>query len=228
MHMRVTFGLIIGACLFAPGTVLAQHGGDVGLVLDAGVIVTGEFDGVDHEPRRVFESEFGEVFPDFTDEPGFDTLHPGPFTPGTNIGFNIIDSLRKWNGSDFDTIPIETISITFGPTGPVTTPASPMTVAGFTLPVQADGGWHRHLEFTLNSPASTGIYSLQLELFSTQVGVGNSLPFWIVFNQNDTEENHEAAVAFVEQSLVPEPAGVGVVMMMGLGAMLMRRRRREA
>lgn len=184
---------------------LAQHAGDVFPDVQDGRVVT---------QARVFGSELGELAPNFTDEPGFDAL-PGTFPVPSSVGFNILDSLRKWNGSDFSTIPSEQLEIDFGPLSSIFTPPTPSVVPGFSLPVGGAGEWHRHLDFTLGSPASSGVYLLQMELFSSDVGLEPSLPFYLVFNQNDTEVNHDAAIEYATSVLVPEPGSLAIA---GIGA----------
>ena len=195
--------------LLLPTRVFAQlHGGDVELHVVMGRIVTNQ---------RVYSAELGEIIPNEVDEPGFDSL-PGTFPSGSSVGFTILDALRVWDGNDFDSIPIETLAISFGTSlGPITTPLIPSIVAGFNLNVSSDGAWHRHIDFILGAPASMGVYLLQLELTSSSSGIAPTEPFFIVFNQNDSEVNHDAAIAFVENSLtIPEPKSLAI----GLGAIL--------
>ncbi len=165
------------------------HSGDIELQVTEGQIVTN---------RQVYAAELGEIIPNEVDEPGFDNL-AGTFSSGSKIRFSILDSLREWNGTDFETLAEETISMSFGSSlGPVTTPAQPGLVTGFELPTSRDGAWHRHYDFVLSAPASTGIYLLQLELSSSDDLVGATDPFFIVFNQNDTQLNHGAAIEYAE------------------------------
>ena len=165
------------------------HSGDIKLQVTRGQIVTN---------RPVYAAELGEIIPDEVDEPGFDSL-AGTFSSGSKIRFSILDSLREWNGADFQSIAEETMSMSFGRSlGPVTTPQQPGAVAGFELPVSSDGAWHRHYDFVLSAPASTGIYLLQLKLSSSDGLVGATDPFFIVFNQNDTQLNHGAAIEYAE------------------------------
>lgn len=209
---------MIAVLLLSATPAFAQlHGGDVGLDVVGEQIVTGD---------RVFGAEFGEIIPNEVDEPGFDSL-PGTFPNDSSIGFLILDSLRKWDGTDFDTIPAETISIRFGTSlGPITTPATPGIVDGFDLNVASDGSWHRHFDFILDSPASTGVYLLQLQLNSSNIGIAPTDPFFIVFNQNDTELNHDAAIAFVESSLtVPEPGSMAFALMVSCAGLILAGRR---
>lgn len=207
--------ICIATCLLPAGTLMAQdvHEGDVELDVIGGRILTDE---------RVYASELGEIVPNESDEPGFDNA-PGTFPVDTSVGFEILDALRKWDGTDFDDIAAETMSLGFGTSLSVTTPGSTETVVGFDLPVEDNGEWHEHYDFSLNAPASDGVYLLQMRLTSTASNIAPSLPFFIVFNQNADEAVHDAAIGFMEAS-VPEPAtGVIVLMMLTLG--IVRRRR---
>ena len=196
---------------------LAQHAGDIELDVVDGKLVT---------ETRVYGAELGEIIPNEVDEPGFDSL-PGTFPIGSNIGFSVLDSLRKWDGKNFDSIPEETISIGFGTSlGPIVTPTTPGFVDGFDLNVASDGSWHRHYDFVLDSPSSTGIYLLQLQLDSSNAGIAPTDPFFVVFNQNDTELNHDAAIAFVESSLtVPEPSSLALALMVSCAGVYFARYR---
>ena len=193
------------------------HGGDVELTVFNGQIMT---------DTRVYSADFGDTgIPNEIDEPGFDNL-AGAFPIGSTIGFSIRDSLRKWNGADFNTIPVENLSVSVGTSlGPITTPATPGIVAGFNLNVAGDGSWHRHYDFMLNSPASTGVYLLQLDLDSSDVGIVPTDPFYIVFNQNGSETNHDNAIHYVETVIVPEPGSVAMLAICAL--MLVARRYRR-
>jgi len=71
-------------------------------------------------------------------------------------------------------------------------------INGFDLAVQPDNGWHRHFNFQLlgegtNDPV-TGVYRLDLSLYST-MGLDESEPFTILFNQEASEEDVSAAIA---------------------------------
>ena len=72
-------------------------------------------------------------------------------------------------------------------------------VVGFSNATNAYGKFHHHWGYTLLSPASSGIYLLELELWST-AGIETSQPYWMVFNQNDTQEHQDAAFAWVEDN----------------------------
>lgn len=182
----------------------AQHAGDI--LLEQNYehrICTGIVDLETGQPLhnvRVFAATFGES-PNFTNDPGMDT-EVGAFPYPASIGFNIRKALRKWNGTDFDTIPPEQIRIKLANLGPVLTPSSDMVVPGFSMAVGSDGEFHHHPGFTLTSPASDGVYLLELELWSTSAEILPSRPHWIVFNQNAATEAQQSAIEWVETNLV--------------------------
>ncbi len=213
---------------------------DVWVSFENGQIVTGSADKSTSPVTftsgvRVFEAEFGELpgFPNLLDEPGFYTEQ---LAAGTGIGFNILDALRVWNGSDFSTIGSQSMSI-FGdpfPDGPVaTTPASAGAfVPGFQfIEADANGFFDDHPTFQLNNQAD-GIYLLSLELFTDAAGIANSEPMYIVFGSNldgslgDDEAFEaaiESAVDFVNASVIPTPGTAGLLALAGLAATRRRR-----
>jgi len=209
--MSVVVRSVLAVVLAIPSAAacFAQHGGDIVLRVHEGAIQTGveEAPG-EFEPSRVFESSLGEIEPDHTDEPGFDS-DPGTFTPGTRIGFVILDALRRWTGADFSEVPAERMAIESGVVG-VETPAAPGMVQGFELAVGTNGQWHRHYEYTLRAPAGDGVYLLTLRLHSTDAGVGPSEPFWIVFGQNVTDGLLDEAVVWVRINLAGEALCDGI------------------
>ncbi len=184
---------------------IGQHA-DIGLGLKDNHIVTGTVSaGVFTPGDRVFGAEFGELIPNFTDEPGYDSL-PGTFPVPSAISFTVRKALRLWEDDHFgDLIPTEQISIGFGPLAPVLTPMIDIQVPGFALAVASNGQWHRHLEYTLTNPAADGIYLLELVFEGSHPSMQESLPFWIVFNQNSPESEHEEAIQWVIDNFVGSP-----------------------
>ena len=180
------------------------HEGDIGVGVENGHIITGEIHEGEVEEMRTFESEFGESgVPGYTDEPGWEAL-PGTFSPDVNVGWNALAGVSLWNGAGFDGSIDESITIDFGPYSFV---VGSSAVDGFDLPVESDGAIHRHIGFTLNHPSAspqTGIYLVELELYATTGGPEHSEPFWIVFNNGASEEDHEAAVDWVKDNLADE------------------------
>ncbi|GMV24778.1 MAG: hypothetical protein AMXMBFR58_08090 [Phycisphaerae bacterium] len=208
MNLSLNTMMAAIASALACSAALGQHGGDVYLEQDyLGRICTGEIDDETGEVThntRVFGAEFGES-PNFTNDPGFDSAIDA-FTPGSTIGFTIRRALRAWDGADFDTIPAEQIRVKLGNLGPVLSPTDDTPVTGFALQVGSEGEFHHHLGYTLTDPAQPGIYLLELELWSGDGSLGTSRPFWIVFNQLDSEENHEAATEWVRANLAGCPS----------------------
>ncbi len=191
---------LLASCAVAAlsGMAMAQHQGDILLNVIEGRIQTGavlDGGGVDLD-ERVFISTLGVAFPDFTDDPGFDCV-PGTFPANSSVGFRVRAALREWDGSGFTSIPDERLEVSFGPLGPVVTPLADEVVNGFTIRVGANGQWHRHLEYVLASPAETGVYLLEMSLYTNASGIGESKPFWVVFDQNAGTATVEAAAAWV-------------------------------
>ena len=216
VHTRVLAAAALVLAVAPLHTAHAQgHSGDVGLrVATNGHLATHEITagGIGSE-LRVFRATFGDTgIAAFTSNPGFDAS-PGTFSTAYRIGFNIRTALAVWNGSAFEATdpagPLagERLKISFI-TSNVTSAAA--IVPGFSLAVQADGGWHRHLSFTLLAAAGTpaptpGIYLLELELWSTDPNVLQSEPFWLVMNHASTTGEHAAAEAWVIDNLLPAP-----------------------
>jgi len=233
--------ILTAAALAAAASSAALAGDlDVWVSFADGQIVTGSADKSTNPVTftsgvRVFEAEFGEVpgFPDLLDEPGFYTEQ---LPAGTGIGFNIVDALRVWNGSDFDTIGSQSMSI-FGdpfPDGDVaTTPGTAgMFVPGFEfIEADANGFFDDHPTFQLNNQAD-GVYLLSLELFTDASGIANSEPFYIVFGSNEDgtlgddeafEEAVEAGVDYVNNVIIPTPGAAGLLALAGFAATRRRR-----
>jgi hypothetical protein len=180
---------------------LAQHV-DITITVEGGRLATTADLGAGLVPQRVFSADFGALgVPDFTDEPGFLAL-PGTFTPGTRVGFNATAGLRRFTGTACEPVANERIEAAFLTLAAILgTEPSP----GIDLAVQSDGGWHRHFNFTLFAEGgklpADGIYVVELELYSTDGVTAPSAPFWIVFNDERTELEHDAAIAWVEANL---------------------------
>lgn len=197
----------VAAALAAAASVptFAQHA-DITIAIENGRIVTSADLGAGPVAQRVFSADFGELgVPDFTDEPGF-IAAPGTFAFGSRTGFNITAGLRRFNGTACEPVEGERIEAAFLTLSSV---IGANAAPGIDLAVQSDGGWHRHFNFTLFAeggklPAS-GIYVAEFELYSTDGVTAPSAPFWIVFNDERTEAEHDAAIAWVEANLASAP-----------------------
>ena len=204
--------LLLGAFT---SNIFGQHVGDIGVDANAAGRLTTHIvaDGALGEPRRVFSARFGDTgVTNFTANPGFDAF-PSAFHPSFRIGFNMRSPLLVWNGNGFSQTDSggptlgEKVKMSFL-TANVTTAAVP--VAGFSLAVQPDGGWHRHFSFSI-LPASgfatpdAGIYLLELELWPTDPSLSTSESFWIVMNYASNTIDHELAQIWVEDNLAANP-----------------------
>jgi hypothetical protein len=203
----------------APAT-LAQHA-DIDLSLgedDDGItrIVTGISDfenpgspiirGV-----RVFSATTGEGgIPGFTDDPGFNAL-AGELPSGALLGFDLVDALRRWNGSDFETIAPEPMRVSLFTTSRFTPPDAGGFTEGFEFAaIGSSGAVHSHINYRLEAPEQPGVYLLTIQLRLDEPGIEPSLPAFIVFNNNADPTEAQAAVEYMQDQLEPNtcPADV--------------------
>ena len=195
--------------------------GDVHLTIEGGQLRTGliaEDDSYVYNGIRAFYGELGLDLPNTAADPGF-KAEPGTFTPGTLIGFNFTRALHVWNGTNFDAIAGSTMTMSFA-TESFTTPATDVFTPGFTIPVDPTGEFHHHPTFVLNSPASDGIYLLDVSLTGT--GLASAPPIWMLWNQNMDVATAETAYDYALAN-VPAPTGFAV----GAAGMTMALRRRR-
>lgn len=217
----------VAGCAASIAPSAMAHDGDIGLRIENNRIFTGA---VVETPqgstavgvRRVFGAEFKDFSGvPYADEPGL-FASPGTF-PQSQLGFDILGPILKWDGAAFPAVPIpnETINIEFGPLSR-TTPLSNIVVQGFGISV-GPSGFDEHYDFYLNPPRGDGIYALSLRLWSDAPGVRESRPFHMIFNWNMSEPMHEAAVDWARAHLVPAPATSLALML--VAAISARRRR---
>ena len=183
------------------------HAGDIFIGIEAGHIFTSlvDEDVVEDHEVRTFESEFGEGgIEGFSDEPGWEAF-PGTFGTDVRVGWNSMAGISRWNGDGFDEGIDEVITVTYAG---LSFEIGSAPSAGFDLAVQPDGGLHLHTNFFIDNPnggaAAHGIYLVELELYSNHSSAEESEPFWIVFNNEADEEDHEAAVEWVEENKAGE------------------------
>jgi hypothetical protein len=188
---------------FVVGAAHAQHLGDIGLTVVNDAIVTGAYGASGSVPERVFGATFGDTgVARFTSNPGFEAL-PGTFATGTRVGFTPRSGLMRFTGSAVEPVAFERLEIKFLTLASV---VGPDPVPGFSLAVQSNGGWHRHLNFRLFAESgklpSSGLYVVEFELYSNDGITLPSAPFWVVFNDGKPATELNAALAWVESNLV--------------------------
>ena len=214
----ITLTAVLATCAGAlcTGQTYAQHAGDIGLrVVDDALEVYGPL-GAEEDTEGVFLGTFGDTGqPGFTSNPGFDAI-PGTLPQG-RVGFTVLDGLRRWDPVDGAWLNVsdvgERLRIWFIT---LETIVEDDPVSGFDLAVQPDNGWHRHFNFQIlgegDSDPASGVYRLDLVLYST-MGLAETEPFTILFDQEASEEDVNAALAsmYEDDSCIADLDGNGVV-----------------
>lgn len=246
MRLHVVRGVAAAVALSGLAGWASAHIGDIGLALVNGRLATGEVEEAGTPPlefvslgERVFGADFtlsgGEVF---SDEPGFygSSLSAGgenTIPASSSLSFRILGNLRVWEPatSTFSTVtPGERLRIEFfGGAASRLSPLDGSTVGGFSIPLGPTGGFDEHWDFFLDAaPGQTapgaGIYLLSVDLELDNVAGSRSEPIWLVFNNGLSEEQHEAAIEYVEEFVVPSPSALGLL---GLAGVVAARRRRR-
>jgi len=177
---------------------------------------------------QVFEGEFPSsgLFAGNTDDPGFASEPEEGLgvNPGDVIDYRVLGPLRFHDGAAFAPITDGTsITIADNPSGTINIDAStvgPVTGPGAIAEADGAGEVHAHIDFTLNDTAAApGAYGILMDLTTDASGIGNSDPFYIVFNFGLEEAAFEGAVESFA-SIVPEPttlllAGGGMLLVLG-------------
>lgn len=225
MYRMTTISII--AALGTASLALA-HDGDIGIRTGPSgletVLVNGE------PPAQVFGTEIERVFGiEFAfnpttndvriDEPGFASNDPNVL--GQTLTFRIRSAARAWNGSTF--VPTTTTLSTGLPDLGI--PFVPTPATDSIVPVS---NWIAtddfHFDWKLDgATSSTGNGIFLVEIDVTSPTLGSTPPFWLVFNYGLTETEHDAAIDWTVDNLVPAPATAGLLI--GVGSLAARRRR---
>ncbi len=207
--------------LFSNQLLFAQHS-DVEVAIEDGAVEV---------HQRVTEGEFGsELNPaNTTDDPGFapegaeDPIPTTTFVAGQQLAFETVDlgssglNLWYWDGvgtPGFGASPHD-LNIARTAAGSIDLSAGN---GGFTMfAADSQGFFDEHLEYTLDDPSpSEGVYVFGMTLSSPNASpaVEPSHPvFFVMASQGLDEMIHEAAVDYITTTLVPEPAGVPMLLM---------------
>lgn len=226
--MRERTWMTAAAALVAASGAALADGGDYGLLVQGGQVVTGIGDHdsgtISDIGERVFGADLG-LNASFweSEEPGI-FIGEGSLPDNTLVGFVIEAALRYWDGTGPVNLSIapDAMTLEFGPESR-TTPALDSEVGGFSILYDADapGGFDEHFDFLIDATAPEGIYVLQMRF--TLSGFADSVSTWTVFNAGLDEELHDEAIEWVEANLVPAPGGIGLL---AAGGLLLARRRR--
>lgn len=223
---------------------------DVRPLVVGGRITTNGFDdgtGDVFPGQRVFLYEFledpGDPF--FTSDPGFNAPSSSGLLPGSQLKFNVLSgslfglpaNLSYWDGNgspSFGLVPHdESLNWTLGSSS-ITVGNSLGDQTGYTLQTVPGGGAiHKHLSAFLNGSGgddpTPGVYLLTAELVSSDPGTVKSSPFVVLYGNGVDEEAADAALAYAEALLVPEPSSMTLTGLAGVGlaGLVVRTRRRS-
>jgi hypothetical protein len=183
-------------------------------------------------PNRVFAYYFGDYQdPYFDEDPGTHGLAttsgytPSNLPPGSWISFDVMSSLQYWSGTG----PVAWSNTPAGETlqmylpgalpgqklGSVTIGTGTGFQPGFPLQnIDANGGMHKHmwteLQAGTNSTPADGIYLFEMrdKLLESDAqtpypSVADSLPFFVMFDNNESLSVYQAAQNWVTANLVP-------------------------
>lgn len=186
--------------------VLATTDVDIFATSSGGQLTTGGWDDESRslvaDSQRVFWASVGED-PEFP----FGTYEPGIVSDltGASISLNLMSGLGAWSGAGFDPAPSTWLTAAHGPQG-----AS--TLSGGGLSFLMDGDFHVHLDWLFgdvpDSDPTPGIYLASFTLSGS--GYETSETFWIVFNVGLSDDEHDAAIDWTEDNLVPAPGVLAV------------------
>jgi hypothetical protein len=245
--MKMQSVAVIGAAMFLSMPALAHY--DVAPYFQDEELRTG---GRDHEGNALAPT-LGVYLYDFGEDEAdpFNPSDPG-VNQGAGIGnlpaagviqYNILSNLVYWSGSgdpQFITPPTGSyVALTMGLNTRTLDGDSGYQTGSLVQSVTSTGVVHKHFVTSLFADAGAsnvpgdvnfktpenGVYAFELELTMATGGMTyTSNPFWVVFNNGLSEDQHEAAGAAL--SSVPEPASLSVL---GLGAAgLLCRRKKPA
>jgi hypothetical protein len=157
------------------------------------------------------------------------TLTGTGLNPASQLYFTVTSDALVWNNTadEFEAITTgERVRFTLGINN-VTSYATGTTTQNLWVPFSTGDELHSHLITQLldssngNNPA-VGVYLVEGQITTNEVGIADSVPFWMVLNYGAEESVHEAAIHHVEDHIVPEPATMALL---GLGAVAVLRRR---
>ncbi len=221
-------GMTGAAAIALTAGMAIADGGDYGLLVQGGQVVTGIGDHTGQVITDIGERVFAADLADNgtfweAEEPGI-FIEEASLPDNTQVGFVIEAALLYWDGTgpvNFS-LSSDAMTLEFGPNS-VTTPAVDSDVLGFDINFDADavGGFDEHYDFLLDNSAPTGIYLLQKRF--TLSGFADSESTWTVFNAGLDEATHDAAIDWVEANLVPAPGAMGLLAIGGLAATRRRR-----
>lgn len=203
------------ACISAVSQASEVHNADFVPMIQDGKIVVGavnpDTNAVEY-PSQILSAILGaEGFPNFTNDPGFNS-ELGGLNPGMTIGFNILQAPRIWDDvdGDFETLAAEQFTVRAAGQN-ILAPTSDMIVPGIIFgqaSFDAAASFHHHMQYLLNGglpPMIDGVWMLELELWSENAGIESSDPIYLVFGQGNGEGQISDAIDWIESNLIASP-----------------------
>jgi hypothetical protein len=231
MKIQMQLTGIFGALALASSASAQLHVGDVILYVESDQVITGgSVNGSAVSSQRVFVGTFGAQGVDnFTTNPGFNSV-PNQFPASQLCGLTIEGSARKWSGSDFCTVPPETITVYRSQTTFVSTDGGPQVAPPLPTPIvppphlaigqtaSGTGYIHTHPTYGLNADPqgnrADGVYLVQLRAWAgspTTPSVSSSDRFYLLLGQNASTTDLDAARIWLEGRLSAGLSGAGVL-----------------
>lgn len=156
----------------------------------------------------------------------------GGFDTGSVLSLTYGDGLAIWDGMGFVDPGDEQMERFRSAVNIITSDAGPFDSFDFPA-VTNTGDEHFGVNTRLlgdgispDTASDDGVYLLTLVLETDQPGVEASDPFYFLLNKNGSQQDADAALAYVNTNIVPEPTSIGALIV--AGALLARRRRTTA
>ncbi len=230
MNIFRTWNVILVGAISLLGSLpaIAQHEGDVEFAYEGGVIAIENGERGRLDARIFFEGAFGVGGPldRFTDDPGFESHDP--IGPGDRIDYEVLLNRFGTFLVAFDPLSSSVLSshsyslnIFKGASSVNVTASSGGTgLVGFA---PGSGMFHEHINFQLSGTAPSGAYGVVMKLKTDATGIGDSEPFWLIFNYNLTPEVFGLGVKAITG--IPEPSTLLALFgLLGVSALTHRRR----
>lgn len=221
----LSMGILLAGALVSSAI---AHDDDVGVGVDNGVITTWSGGELYLAPNRVFAGELvfdaGLGLPT-ADEPGYASVNQ-PALAGRALSFDLVGALHKWSGGpdgNFDAVsPVrlglgsDELDLDF-----VLTPTDDETITGHVLAFAGDFDFHFDMRLQADEQ---GIYLFAMRLSNPGGPLDASLPYYFVLNYGLDEAEHDAAIEYVTDRIVPAPASSAALLLGTIAAMRRRRR----
>lgn len=232
--MKVNFQKLAFPVVMSVAGLAFAGEGDIGLLVQDNRIVTsvandetGAFEDIG---ERVFGADIDFVS-NLADSPGFFTTDgptvPGGFSTfsvGSTVSYRTNGALLAWDGAGFVATDNRLRQIVVPNVLEILSPTDGSVVDGFEY-TYGGGEFDEHPDYAMTDGAQSGIYLWNITFTASDANgnaYGDSSNIFVVFNFGLSEEEHEAAIAFVE-TIIPAPGAAVPLAMAGLIGMRRRR-----